>query len=87
MLLPERCSIKEKGKDCPMPPEFIISIKVEDEEYMIGITCTAHKEPFSEKLQRLQTEGKIPKGVIQFSGLKAVGTDCIRMDQDDLLQL
>lgn len=70
-----------------MSPEFIISIKVGDEEYMIGITCAAHKEPFSEKLQKLQTEGKIPKGVIQFSGLKAVGTDCIRMDQDDLLQL
>ena len=70
-----------------MPPEFIVSIKVKDEEYMIGITCAGHKKPFSEKLQRLQTEGKIPNAVIQFSGLKAVGTDCIRMDPDDLLQL
>ena len=70
-----------------MPPEFIVSIKVKDEEYMIGITCAGHKKPFSEKLQRLQTEGKIPNGVIRFSGLKAIGTDCIRMDPDDLLQL
>ena len=87
MLLPEHCSIKEKGKDCPTPPEFIISIKVKNEEYMVGITCNGHKKPFSEKLRKLQIDGKIPKGVIQFSGLKAVGTDCIRMDPDDLLQL
>lgn len=70
-----------------MPPEFIISIKVKNEEYMVGITCSGHKKPFSEKLQKLQIADKIPKGVIQFSGLKAVGTDCIRMDPDDLLQL
>lgn len=70
-----------------MPPEFIISIKVKNEEYMVGMTCSRHKKPFSEKLRKLQIAGKIPKGVIQFSGLKAVGTDCIRMDPDDLLQL
>lgn len=70
-----------------MPPEFIISIKVKNEEYMVGITCSGHKKPFSEKLQKLQIAGKVLKGVIQFSGLKAVGTDCIRMDPDDLLQL
>ena len=70
-----------------MPPEFIISIKVENDEYMVAMTCNGHKKPFSEKLQKLQIEGKIPKGIIQFSGLKPVGTDCIRMDPDDLLQL
>ena len=70
-----------------MPPEFIISIKVENDEYMVAMTCSGHKKPFSEKLQKLQIEGKIPRGVIQFSGLKAVGTDCIRMDPDNLLQL
>ena len=86
MLLPEHCSIKEKGKDCAMPPEFVISIKVKDEEYMVGMTCSGHKKPFSEKLQKLQKDGKIPEGAIQFSGLKAVCTDCIRMDRDDLLQ-
>ena len=70
-----------------MPPEFVISIKVKNDEYMVGITCSGHKKPFSEKLQKLQIEGKIPKGVIHFTGLKAVGTDCIRMDPDNLLQL
>ncbi|MGI0082163.1 MAG: hypothetical protein ACREAG_02495 [Nitrosopumilaceae archaeon] len=86
-MLPEHCSIKEKGKDCSMPPEFVISIKTREEEYMVGVTCGEHKKPFFEKLQRLQKEGKIPSGAIQFSGLKAIGTDCIRMDPDDLIQL
>ncbi len=70
-----------------MPPEFVISIKTREEEYMVGVTCGEHKKPFFEKLQRLQKEGKIPSGAIQFSGLKAIGTDCIRMDPDDLIQL
>ncbi len=70
-----------------MPPEFIISIKVQDDEYMVGITCDGHKNSFVERLGRLQKDGKVPKGTIRFTGLKAVGTDCIRMDPNDLIQL
>ncbi len=70
-----------------MPPEFIISIKGEDGEYMIGITCYGHKKSFSDKLELMQKDGKVPNGKIQFTGLKAVGTNCIRMDPDDLIQL
>ena len=87
MLLPEHCSIKENGKDCQFPPEFIISIKVKEEEYMVAVTCNQHKKPFYEKLENLQKEGKVPKRTIQFSGLKAIGTNCIRMDPDDLIEL
>lgn len=86
-MLPEHCSIKEKTKDCPMPPEFIISIKVKDEEYMVGVTCNGHNKTFFDKLTKLQKDGKVPNGTIRFTGLKAVGTDCIRMDPDDLIQL
>ena len=70
-----------------MPPEFIISIKTKDEEYMVGVTCNGHKKTFLDKLAKLQKDGKVPNGAIQFTELKAVGTDCIRMDPDDLLQL
>ncbi len=70
-----------------MPPEFIISIKVENEEYMVGVTCYGHKKSFSDKLELLQKEGEVPNGTIRFTGLKAVGTDCIRMNPDDLIQL
>ncbi len=70
-----------------MPPEFIISIKMKNEEYMVGVTCNGHKKTFFEKLIKLQKDGKVPNGAIQFTDLKTVGTDCIRMDPDDLIHL
>ena len=86
-MLPDRCSVKEKGKDCVNPPEFVISVEDNDDEYMVGVSCNKHKERVSDKLVILQNEGKIPKGKIKFSELKAVGTDCVRSDPDDLIQL
>jgi len=86
-MLPIRCSVREKGKDCLNPPEFVISVLEEKQEYMVGVTCQKHKENVSIKLENLQTEGKIPNGKIKFSELKSVGTDCIRSDPDDLIQL
>ncbi len=87
MLLPDRCSVKEKGKDCVNPPEFVISVLEENDEYMVGVTCLKHKDRVSEKLQILQNEAKIPKGKIKFTELKSVGTDCIKSSPDDLIQL
>ena len=84
-MLPEHCAIREKGVDCSMPPEFIISIKVKDDEYMVGIACDGHKKSFVDKLEILQKEGKVPNGIISFTELKAVGTDCIRIDPNDLI--
>jgi hypothetical protein len=86
-MLPDRCSVKEKGMDCVNPPEFVISVTEKDDEYMVGVTCQKHKDRVSEKLIILQNEGKIPKGKIKFSELKSVGTDCVRSDPDDLIQL
>jgi len=86
-MLPDRCSIKEGKRDCLNPPVFVISILVGDDEYMVGVTCQKHKGTVSEKVKILQEQEKIPKGKIQFSNLKAVGTDCIRSDPDDLIQL
>jgi len=86
-MLPERCSIKQAGKQCVNPPEFVISVVVDKDEYMVGVCCQRHKEAVSDKTQILQNEGKIPKGKVNFSGLKSVGTDCIRADPEDLLQI
>ena len=86
-MFPERCSVKEKGKDCVNPPEFVISITESHDEYMVGVTCQKHKDDVSEKITILQNEGKVPKGRIKFTELKAVGTDCVRTDPDDLIQL
>lgn len=87
MLLPDRCSVKEKGKDCVNPPEFVISVLEENDEYMVGVTCLNHKDRVSEKLNILQNEGKIPKGKIKFTELKSVGTNCVKSSPDDLIQL
>lgn len=86
-MFPNRCSVKEKGRDCVNPPEFVISVIASNDEYMVGVTCNYHKDRVSEKLITLQQENKIPKGKIKFSNLKAVGTDCVRADPDDLIQL
>lgn len=86
-MLPDRCSIKEKGRDCVNPPEFIISIVSDNDEYMVGVTCDIHRKIFSTKLGALQKEDKMPQGAINFSALKPVGTDCIKAHPDDLVQI
>lgn len=70
-----------------MPPEFAISIRAEDGEYMVGVTCERHKHAFASKLEILQKDGKVPQGTINFTGLKPVGTNCIRIDPNDLIEL
>ena len=86
-MLPDRCSVKESEKQCVNPPEFVISVIVKEDEYMIGVTCQKHKQIVSEKVKILQNEGKVPKGAVQFSGLKAVGTDCINAKPEDFIQI
>jgi hypothetical protein len=86
-VLPDRCSIKQEGRRCVNPPEFVISIADGRDEYMVGVTCENHKNVISGKLTSLQHEGKIPQGKISFVKLKAVGTDCVKAAPDDLIQL
>jgi len=86
-MLPDKCSVTESGKQCVNPPEFIVSVMVEKDEYMVGVTCGKHKQIVSGKIQILQEDGKIPQGKISFSPLKAVGTDCIHGDSEDFIQI
>ena len=46
-MFPDRCSVKEKGKDCVNPPEFVISVVQTNDEYMVGVTCKNHKDRIS----------------------------------------
>jgi len=86
-MLPDRCSVLEKGKQCVNPPEFVVSIIAEKDEYMVSVTCEKHKQIVSGKIGILQNEGKIHDGKIIFSPLKVVGTDCIHGDVDDFVQI
>ncbi len=86
-MLPDRCSIKEQGRQCVNPPEFVISIVSEKDEYMVGVTCNKHRQTIHHKLGELQKSGAIPQGQIKFETLKPIGTDCIKTDPEDLIQL
>ena len=86
-MLPDRCSVKHEGKGCVNPPEFVVSVFVDPDEYMVGVTCEKHKQIVSGKIQILQQQGKIPNGKVGFSKLKAVGTDCIHGDEEDFIQI
>ena len=87
MLLPDKCSIREGTKDCVNPPEYVIEVVSNDGEFMLGITCEKHKAAVFLKIESLQNQGKVPKGIVKFENLKSVQTDCIRGDPDDLIQL
>ncbi len=86
-MLPDKCSVKEQGKQCVNPPEFIVSIISDKDEYMVGVACEKHKQIVSGKIGILQNEGKIHDGKISFSPVKTVGTDCIHADADDFVQI
>ncbi len=84
-MLPDRCSVRQGGKACVNPPEWVVSVAQPDGEYMVGVTCGRHKDSVSGRLASLQEEGRVPRGKIRFSALKPVGTDCIRADTDELI--
>ena len=86
-MLPDKCSITHKGKVCVNPPEFVVSVFVDPDEFMVGVTCEKHKQIVSGKIGILQKQGKIPNGKVRFSKLKAVGTDCIHGDEEDFVQI
>lgn len=86
-MLPDRCSISESGTRCANPPEFVVSVEADSGEYMVGVACNRHMQVVSARIHILQKDGTIPKGGVKFTRLKAVGTDCIRGDPDDLVQI
>ena len=83
-MFPDRCSVKYSGRDCPNPPEYVVEIVHNGDSYMVGITCEKCKNIVSSKIGELQKLGKIPKGTLEFQKLKAVGTDCVNGNPDDV---
>ena len=86
-MLPDRCSVSKEGKQCVNPPEFIVSVVDDKDEYMVGVTCGRHRQVVSGKIGYRQSEGKIHDGKVNFTTLKAVGTDCVHGDTDDFVQI
>ena len=86
-MLPDRCSVKQSGRDCVNPPEFVVEIVHNSESYMVGITCEKHKNVVSVKIAELQKIGKIPERKLENQQLKSVGTESVKGDPDALIQL
>lgn len=86
-MLPDRCSISRAGKRCPGPPEFVVSVIDGSDEYMVGVACGAHRGLIESKATKLQEKGLVPTGRIRLERLRAVGTDCVRGDPDDLISI
>ncbi len=86
-MLPDRCSVSRGGKRCPSPPEFVVSVADGPDEYMIGVACGAHRRAIGGRAEELQKQGRMPPGRVRFERLRAVGTDCVRGDPDDLVAI
>lgn len=86
-MFPDRCAIIRDGRRCPNPPRYVVSVVHGSDEYMVGVACMEHKRAVSGKVGRLQGEKRVPAGTIRFTALRPVGTDCIRADPDEAVQI
>ena len=77
----------ESKRQCPSPPEFVVSVAVGKDEYMVGVACERHRQEVAAKVRSLQDQGSVPGGKVRFTKLKSVGTDCIRGDADDYIRI
>lgn len=83
-MFPEHCSFVINKEKCFLPPEFIMEINDEkNNKFMVGLTCTAHKQKLEEKFLLLQRNKQIPKGEIVFTAIKVITTKCVTGNQED----
>ena len=86
-MLPDRCSVMKEGKQCVNPPEFIVSIIDDKDEYMVGVTCGRHKQVVSGKELLHPTEANSHPGKSKLSLDNTVGTARAHGDADDFIQI
>jgi hypothetical protein len=87
MLLPEHCSAKVDGEECQLAPSYIVSVQLQEGEYMLAVVCDDHKSGLEARLIAMQKEGKVPHGRIHFQPVKAVVTDCVMGINEDYIEL
>jgi len=75
------------GQECQLPPNFAVSMRTEDGEYLLATVCEEHKRPLEKRLLLMQKENKMVQGKIIFEPIKTVVTDCIIGLNDDFVDL
>jgi|ERR671921_640568 hypothetical protein len=84
-LFPEYCSFVIDKTQCLLPPGFVMEIDDgENNKFMIGLTCSDHKQKLEERFLLLQRDKQMPQGKIVFTPLKVVHTNCVKGNQEDM---
>ena len=52
-------------------------------KFMVGLTCSDHKQKLEEKFLLLQRNKQIPHGEIVFTAIKVITTKCVTGNQED----
>ncbi|MBA3283830.1 MAG: hypothetical protein H0U27_02050 [Nitrosopumilus sp.] len=55
----------------------------ENNRFMVGLTCSGHKQKLEEKFLILQRNNQIPRGEIVFTALRVIHTKCVTGNQED----
>lgn len=87
MSLPQHCSFIDRSGTCPLVPEFVISLRAHDSEYLVAVSCTDHKEKIVTKLHGMQKDRALPEGTFIVNAVASVGTDCIAGLDDDYVDV
>lgn len=82
MTLPKKCSFFTHNTQCDVPPSYILSV-IENEEYLIGVSCLEHLEAIKSKIKKLQQTKSIPNGRLKIDNIKMVSTNCIKGSPED----
>ena len=82
MTLPKKCSFFTQDTQCDMPPSYILSV-IDNEEYLIGVSCLEHLEAIKFKIKKLQQTKSIPNGRLKIDNIKMVSTNCIKGSPED----
>ncbi|MGN6351371.1 MAG: hypothetical protein ACTHL3_07905 [Candidatus Nitrosocosmicus sp.] len=83
-MFPENCSFVDNKNKCFLPPEYIIEVNgIENDKFMIGVTCFQHKKNLEKIFLNLQIEERIPKGKLNFVPIKTIHTNCIKGNKED----
>ncbi len=56
----------------------------ENHKFMVGLSCSEHKQKLEEKFRFLQREKHIPEGKIIFTTIKKIHTNCVVGNQEDI---
>ena len=65
-MLPDKCSIKEGTRDCFNPPEFVITVVSDNDQFMLGLTCQKHRTLVLSKIKSLQEQKKFQMVQLNF---------------------